>query len=133
MPHEIESLAFAGATPWHGLGTPLYEADTNGLAAGLRQAGLNWEVQTVPLVTADKQESVTHVAVRRSSDDRVLGVVGPRCVPVQNRDAFEWFQPFLDGGEAKLETAGALRRGSRIWVLAKLNRAPHVVTSSFSF
>jgi hypothetical protein len=68
MPHEIESLAFAGATPWHGLGTPLYEADTNGLAAGLRQAGLNWEVQTVPLVTADKQESVTHVAVRRSSD-----------------------------------------------------------------
>jgi hypothetical protein len=27
MPHEIESIAFAGATPWHGLGTALEEAD----------------------------------------------------------------------------------------------------------
>lgn len=127
MPHEIENMAFAGVAPWHGLGTPLEAADTTDWRLACAKAGLDWDVQTVPLVTADKQEPVTHVAVRRSSDDRVLGVVGPRYVPVQNREAFEWFQPFLDGGEAKLETAGALRRGSRIWVLAKLNRAPLVI------
>ena len=27
MAAEIESIAYAGATPWHGLGTPLDEAD----------------------------------------------------------------------------------------------------------
>jgi phage/plasmid-like protein (TIGR03299 family) len=54
-------------------------------------------------------------------------VVGPRFAPLQNRAAFEWFQPFLDGREAALHTAGSLRQGSRVWVLAKLNRDPLVI------
>ena len=54
----------------------------------------------------------------------MLGVVGPRYAPLQNKDAFAWFQPFLDAREAALHTAGSLRDGSRIWVLAKLNRDP---------
>jgi phage/plasmid-like protein (TIGR03299 family) len=57
----------------------------------------------------------------------VLGVVGPRYAPLQNRDAFGWFQPFLDARAAALHTAGALRQGSRVWVLAKINRDPLVV------
>lgn len=129
MPHEVETMAFAGATPWHGLGTVLAEEDTTSVTVACAKAGLDWPVETVPLVTADRQELVTHVAVRRASDNRVLGVVGPRYVPLQNKDAFGWFQPFLDGGEAKLETAGALRQGSRIWVLVKLNRDPLVVAT----
>src|SRR4029077_9278151 len=44
-----------------------------------------------------------------------------------NKDAFHWFQPFLDAREAALHTAGSLRQGSRIWVLAKLHRHPLVV------
>src|SRR5204863_7206686 len=35
--------------------------------------------------------------------------------------------PFLDSKEAALHTAGSLREGSRVWVLAKLNRDPLVV------
>src|SRR5262249_8778664 len=66
-------------------------------------------------------------AVRRTSDARVLGVVGPRYAPLQNRDAFAWIQPFLDAREAALHTAGSLKSGSRIWALARLNRAPLVV------
>jgi hypothetical protein len=46
---------------------------------------------------------------------------------LQNKDAFAWFQPFLDAREAALHTAGSLRQGSRIWVLAKLNRDPLVI------
>jgi phage/plasmid-like protein (TIGR03299 family) len=57
----------------------------------------------------------------------VLGVVGPRYAVLQNDDAFAWFEPFLDAREAALHTAGSLRNGSRIWVLAKLNREPLVV------
>src|SRR6185436_18424237 len=50
---------------------------------------------------------------RRTSDSKVLGVVGPRYAPLQNKDAFAWFQPFLDAKEAALHTAGSLRGGSR--------------------
>src|SRR4029077_19321005 len=80
-----------------------------------------------PLVTVDTQAKVDHRAVRRTSDSKVLGVVGPRYAPLQNMDAFAWFQPCLDTREAALHTAGSLRGGRRIWVLAKLNRDPLVI------
>jgi len=127
MAHEVETMAYFGALPWHRLGTALEEADLYDWPSASRKSGLDWEVELVPLVTADTQAQVDHRAVRRTSDARVLGVVGPRYAPLQNKDAFGWFQPFLDAREAALHTAGALRQGSRIWVLAKLNRDPLVI------
>src|SRR5262245_49981431 len=127
MAHEIETMAYFETRPWHRLGTALEEADLYDWSSASRKAGLDWEVELVPLVTADNQARVTHRAVRRTSDSRVLGVVGPRYAPLQNKDAFAWFQPFLDAKEAALHTAGSLKSGSRIWVLAKLNRDPLVI------
>jgi phage/plasmid-like protein (TIGR03299 family) len=127
MAHEVETMALFGHRPWHGLGTALEEADLYDWSSASRKAGLDWEVELVPLVTADTQARVTHRAVRRTSDARVLGVVGPRYAPLQNKDAFGWFQPFLDAKEAALHTAGSLKSGSRIWVLAKLDRDPLVI------
>src|ERR1051325_5873007 len=129
MSHEVETMAFFGATPWHGLGTPLVEEDLYDWTKACEKSGLNWEAELVPLVTADTQAAVTHRGVRRKTDGRILGVVGPRYCVLQNRDAFKWFQPFLDAKEASLNTAGSLREGSRIWVLAKLNRDPLVIAA----
>jgi phage/plasmid-like protein (TIGR03299 family) len=125
--HDIETMAFFHETPWHGMGTALHEEDLYDWRKTCEKAGLAWDVELVPLVTADMQAKVTHRAVRRTTDGRTLGVVGPRFYPLQNRDAFGWFQPFLDAREAALHTAGSLRNGSRIWVLARLNRTPLVV------
>src|SRR5262245_61159272 len=127
MAHEIETMAFFQETPWHGLGTALHEEDLYDWPKTCEKAGLAWDVELVPLVTADTQAKVTHKAVRRKTDGHTLGVVGPRFFPLQNKDAFAWFQPFLAAKEAALHTAGSLRHGSRIWVLAKLNRTPLVV------
>ena len=127
MSANVESMAFAGATPWHGLGTPLEEADLYDWQKACEKAGLDWTVELVPLVTADTQAKVENKAVRRSSDGRILGVVGPRFTVLQNKDAFKWFQPFLEAKEAALHTAGSLAHGSRVWVLAKLNRDPLVI------
>jgi len=127
MAHEVESMAYFGRLPWHGLGTALGEADIYDWPSASKKADLDWGVEMVPLVTNDTQAQVTHRAVRRTSDSRVLGVVGPRYMPLQNKDAFAWFQPFLDTKEAALHTAGSLKGGSRIWVLAKMNRDPLVI------
>jgi phage/plasmid-like protein (TIGR03299 family) len=128
MPHEIESMAYFGQqTPWHGLGAALTADDLYDWQRACTKAGLDWEVESIPLVTADTQAKVSHVGIRRKSDGRVLGVVGPRYAALQNREAFRWFQPVLDSGEAALHTAGSLRQGSRVWVLARLNRDPVVI------
>jgi phage/plasmid-like protein (TIGR03299 family) len=127
MPAEVETMAFAGATPWHGLGTALEQADLYDWQRTCQKAGLDWDAELVPLVTADTQAKVQNKAVRRTSDGRILGVVGPRYTVLQNKDAFQWFTPFLEAKEAALHTAGSLRQGSRVWVLAKLNRSPLVI------
>lgn len=129
MAHEVESLCFFGEVPWHGLGTPLTEDDLYDWEKASVKAGLNWEAERVPLVTADTGDKVSSFAIRRKSDAKILGTVGTKYTILQNRDAFKWFQPFLDAKEASLETAGSLREGSRIFVLARLNRDPIVVAA----
>ena len=78
-------MAYFGQLPWHGLGTALEEADLYDLPAASKKAGLDWEVELAPLVTADTQAKVAHRAVRRTSDSKVLGVVGPRYAPYRTR------------------------------------------------
>ena len=43
MSHEVETMAYANETPWHGLGTPV--ADTLTPKEMLQAAGLDWKVE----------------------------------------------------------------------------------------
>ena len=130
MAHEIETMAYFGERPWHGLGTALAEDDLYDWRKTCEKAGLDWEVELVPLVTDDTHAKVAHKAVRRSTDGRVLGVVGPRYFPLQNKDAFGWFQPFLDAKAAALAHGGQPPRaaaGSGFW--RSSNRDPLVIAA----
>jgi len=112
-------MVFAGATPWHGLGTEINQETS--FWDSFELAGLDWEVDTKPLFTGDG-EKVSHRAAYRVSDGRILGIVGKRWTPLQNRDAFEIFEPLVDAGEMVIHTAGSLRNGERIWALCQLNQ-----------
>ncbi len=122
MSHEVESMFSVKSTPWHGLGKVLEAAPTP--EAAIVAAGLDWEVALKSMQTADGLAIPGHKAVVRGSDNHVLGVVGDKYTPVQNAKAFAFFQPFLDSGVATLETAGSLRDGKRVWILAKVAGDP---------
>ena len=124
MAHEVEKMMFANDVPWHGLGTRV--SDKISIAEAIKTAGLDWNVGLKPLFTQDG-ERVKAAATYRESDNRILGVVGPDYSVLQNSKAFEFFQPFLDSGAATLETAGSLRNGERIWVMAKIKGDDMVV------
>lgn len=127
MAHQLEnarSMMYVGETPWHKLGVKLDAPPTTREA--MIAASMDWDVGLKALQTCDG-EPVEHRACYRVSDGRIFGVVGPTWTPLQNREAFKWFDPFLEAKEATIETAGALFGGSRIWVLAKINRAPSVI------
>jgi phage/plasmid-like protein (TIGR03299 family) len=119
MPAAVEQMMFVGATPWHGLGNKV-DADI-GVEDAIVAAGLDWEVGLKDLQTVDGVP-VSHRATYRKTDGSILGVVGPRYTPLQNKDSFDWFQPFLDAGECSIHTAGSLHSGQKVWVLAQLNR-----------
>lgn len=120
MTDNVETMMFVGDTPWHGKGTPVLEAQT--AEEAIRAAGLDWEVQRRALFTSEGHvcEVESHRAIVRTSDDQVLGVVGKGYTPLQNREAFRFFDAIVQEGSAIYHTAGSLDGGKRIWILAQL-------------
>jgi len=122
MAHEVESMYYVSNeangrfVPWHGLGTPVEEAPNSYEA--LRVAGLDWKVESKPVFVNNK-EVPNYVANVRDSDNSVLGIVTNRYKIVQNEEAFA-FTDALISGDVRYETAGSLKNGKRIWLLAKL-------------
>lgn len=124
MSHEVEQMLYVGEMPWHKLGHRFLEAP--GLDQAIISAGLDWTVTTEPVFSGN-QEQLEAQLTRRSSDNSILGVVGPSYVPLQNSSAFDFFAPFIDGKEATIETAGSLREGKRVFILCKVNRDPMII------
>ena len=118
MSHNIESMFYAGVTPWHKLGVKVDEALTSEQA--IKIAGLDWKVEPQPIQVVGGTIIEGMKANVRSSDHKVLGVVTDRYKVVQNEDAFA-FTDMLLGEGVKYETAGSLSSGKRVWLLAKMD------------
>lgn len=122
MPANVNSMAYAGAVPWHGFGTRLTKRMTSEQA--LSAGGLDWEVKLtdVRAVKEDGKEieCEENRAVVRLDNDSVLGVVGTSYVPLQNKEAFGFFDTAITERKAIFETVGALGKGERVWMLAKV-------------
>lgn len=116
MAHEVETMFYVGEVPWHGLGVPLQDPPTSEEA--LKQAGLDWEVIQLPIFVNNLRVK-EYVANVRSTDGKVLGIVGSRYRVVQNKEAFAFTDALLGEG-VRYETAGSLREGKRVWLLARL-------------
>ena len=104
-------------TPWHGLGIICKDAPT--IAEGIKMAGLDWKTELHPLVTAGGLKTDSFATVNSKSSE-VLGVVGSKYQPLHNENAFQWFQPLIDSGDVKLETAGSLHGGKKVWIMGKI-------------
>ncbi len=123
MAHEVESIMYVSNeengrfVPWHGLGTPVEDAQTSKEA--IKIAGLDWTVEAKPIYNDKGIEIPGYKANTRDIDDKVLGLVSNRYKLVQNSEAFD-FTDSLIGGDVRYETAGSLLGGKRIFLLAKL-------------
>jgi phage/plasmid-like protein (TIGR03299 family) len=123
MSHEVEALLYTRETPWHRIGQRITEEHSNDIEWLKAQPAIAWTAEKRPLFLGDGREAITQ-AVVRSSDGRVLGEVGRDYTVVQNAEALDWFAPFVESGDASVECVGSLREGSRVFVLARLNRDP---------
>jgi len=139
MAHELRiengqaSMFYVGAPPWHGLGTKLDKPPT--AAEAIRAANLDWEVRKVPLYAC---EGLNNCRVPRrhaivpsfdwgKQNCPIFGMVSENYQPLQNRDAFGFFDPIIKQKAATYHTAGALGKGERIWVLVQLPEPIRIV------
>lgn len=126
MSHDIETTAWTNETPWHGLGTKV--SSKLSPAQMLKAAGLDWAVNKRPMFYEDSKglpnlKVPDAYALVRDSDGSVLDVVGNQYTPVQNEQAFKFFNDFVKAGKAKMDTAGSLRKGKMVWGLASLGNS----------
>lgn len=129
MAHMIEmyngkaQMAYAGETPWHGLGVRV-PADLTPEQM-LEAAGLDWTVRKVPAYVnvGGKNVAVDRSALVRDIDDKILDVVSNDWNEVQNQEAFEFFNDFVMSGDMEMHTAGSLKGGQIVWGLAKVKES----------
>lgn len=122
------AMAYYGEEPWHKLGQKVDHAMT--AAEAITAAGLDYEVEKRPIFVKNSNikspldpifEPVKdQFAVVRKDTNDTFAVVGRVYRPLQNKEAFSFFDSIVGTKEAMYHTAGALFKGQKIWLLAKL-------------
>ena len=95
------------------------------LLTTLEESNLLWKVETQPLLILQdgKYNTVSKAnAVVRTDANAILGIVGDRYTPVQNRDAFSLVDKFQGYDGVSLVNAGELENGAITWAQLSLNQ-----------
>jgi phage/plasmid-like protein (TIGR03299 family) len=139
MAHDLSvangkaEMMYVGEMPWHGLGTRLTKPPN--AEEAICAAHLNWQVLKEHLYVGDEHRPLPgrYAIVRedrwKRNEDSIFGTVGQGYTPLQNTDAFGFFDPIVKTGVAFYESAGALKNGERVWVMARLRKDFEVVPS----
>lgn len=129
MSHELTvnkvtgkgEMFYVGQSPWHSLGNPFPRVATTEEA--IEASGMGWTVSLQPLYRhrdGQAYESRLVRSVVRDDTHEEIGSVGMDYTLFQNREMFEFCDTLVGESAAMYHTAGSLRGGSRVWVLAKL-------------
>lgn len=136
MAHMIDTttgtaaIAFAGQTPWHGLGQAL--TPDASIETWTREAGLNYTVNESPVLfqtdaATMPEEFKGRKVLHRSDTGGALAVVSDGYRVVQPADVMGFFGKLVELGGFQMETAGVLSHGRRVWALAKVNQGADVI------
>lgn len=111
--------------PWHKLGNVV--AGLLKAVDAIVAAHLDWHVtgmtvsvngQNLKFPSADDSTDC-YQGICRTDTGACLGIVKGRYTTIQNKDCFDFLDTLVSGGNIQYETAGALRGGKVVWMLAK--------------
>ncbi|CAJ0792666.1 DUF932 domain-containing protein [Ralstonia holmesii] len=122
--HLVQSMAYVGQQPWHGLGNKL--APNQPVEVWAERAGMNWTIESseVRFVTGNGTLGAIHAypeqkVLYRSDTKAPLSVVSARYQVVQPLEVLDFYRDLTEVGGFELETAGVLKEGRKFWALAK--------------
>ncbi|HCQ9958812.1 DUF932 domain-containing protein [Acinetobacter baumannii] len=129
MAHQIETMAFVGQTPWHGLGNQLPQNQPIEIWA--QQAGMDWRIESSNVSYMAKNERGQSIlmpyeeqrVLYRSDTHEPLSVVSQRYQEVQPKEILEFYRDLTEQSGFELETAGVLKGGRKFWALARTGQS----------
>ncbi len=126
--HLVQTMAYAGDKPWHGLGNKL--APQQPIETWRKQAGMDWQIEEseVRFITGGSGLGIInafpeHKVLYRSDTRAPLAVVGKRFNVVQPGEILEFYRDLTACNGFELETAGVLREGRKFWALARTGQS----------
>lgn len=129
MAHLIESMAYVGDTPWHGLGNEL--SPKQPIEVWAKEAGMDWRIESSDvsyMATNDKGQNLimpydNNKVLYRSDTLEPLSVVSQRYQEVQPSEILEFYRDLTEQADFELETAGVLKEGRKFWALARTGQS----------
>jgi len=129
MAHQIETMAFVGQTPWHGLGNQLPQNQPIEIWA--QQAGMDWRIESSNVSYMAKNQRGQNIlmpyeeqrVLYRSDTHAPLSVVSQRYQEVQPKEILEFYRDLTEQSGFELETAGILKGGRKFWALARTGQS----------
>jgi len=129
MAHQIETMAFVGQTPWHGLGNHL--SPNQPIEIWAQQAGMDWRIESSNVSYMAKNERGQNIlmpyeeqrVLYRSDTHAPLSVVSQRYQEVQPKEILEFYRDLTEQSGFELETAGVLKGGRKFWALARTGQS----------
>lgn len=128
--HLVNTMAYVGQQPWHGLGNQL--SPHQPVEVWAREAGMNWTIESadVRFVSGNAGTNLGSIhafpeqkVLYRSDTKSPLSVVSSRYHVVQPREVLEFYRDLVGVSGYELETAGALKNGKKLWALAKTGQS----------
>lgn len=133
MAHQLyqidgeDSMAYTGETPWHGLGQKI--GDNEPLEIWAKRAHLDWQLIEMPVQVVlpkmgyrDSDLALpipNRKAIVRDDTLETLSVVSSRYNIVQPLEIVEFFRDLIRDNGFKMESAGSVMDGRRVWALAR--------------
>lgn len=129
-----EMFSGRGMVPWHGKGEIVH-----GLLKAedaIKAAHLDWNVKAMPIScngvelpfpsiitdgegNQERDSKDCWQGIIREDTGKTLGVMRGRYETIQNKDCFDFMDTLAGEGLLKYDTAGALRGGKQVWMMAK--------------
>lgn len=133
--NDRANMAYVGDEPWHGLGfkvNPDSTIEEWRIAAGLDfkliKAPVLFDVSKPKAKTMDLIEYGDRAVIYRDDTQAPLSVVSDGYNVVQPDDILEFYRELVAAsGEFRIETAGSLDGGRKIWVLARAKYEARIV------
>ncbi|CAJ9712792.1 DUF932 domain-containing protein [Burkholderia pseudomallei] len=127
--HLVQTMAYAGAEPWHGLGNKL--APNQPIELWAERAGMNWRIEEAEVrfvAAGNRSLGSIHAfpeqkVLYRSDTKAPLSVVSARYQVVQPSEILEFYRDLTEVGGFQLETAGVLKEGRKLWALARTGQS----------
>jgi phage/plasmid-like protein (TIGR03299 family) len=129
MAHLVETMAYVGETPWHGLGNQLTPKQP--LNVWAKQAGMDWQIVESPVCFMTGKAG--HLGGIKSFDDHKVLFRSDNKTPLSVVSALQGRAARARSSSStatsrkisgfELETAGVLKGGRKVWALARTGQS----------